>query len=275
MTIFKNKRKRTKGLSINRMIPNFLTMIALSAGLTSVKFCLAGEWKSACVAIAVAAIFDTLDGRIARLLKGTSKFGAELDSLSDFVCFGVAPSLMLYLWTMQTAGGIGWVMALLFTISCALRLARFNTSLEEENKPSWSYNFFTGVPSPAGAGLVLLPMVLSFLFDFAFLSHPMFVGINILVVSFLLVSQIPTYSFKQFKIPHKYVLPTMLGVGLFVALSVTQPWATLSIILSAYLISVPFAIRSYAKLKRKTAEIQGDVVNLEEAKPAEDTDKPA
>ncbi len=273
MAMFKNKRKRTKGLSINRMIPNFLTMIALSAGLTSVKFSLAGEWKSACVAIAVAAIFDVLDGRVARLLKGTSKFGAELDSLSDFVCFGVAPSLMLYQWSMQSAGGIGWVMALLFTISCALRLARFNTDLEEEDKPSWSYNFFTGVPSPAGAGLVLLPMVLSFLFEFAFLQHPVFVGLNILVVSFLLVSQIPTYSFKQFKIPHKFVLPAMLGVGLFVALSVTQPWATLFVVLSAYLISIPFAVGSYAKLKRKTAEILGDVVNLDKVKSEESDSK--
>lgn len=266
MAVFKNRRPRAKGMSINTMIPNILTMMALSAGLTAVKFGLNGEWKSACVAITFAAIFDALDGRIARLLKGTSKFGAELDSLSDFVCFGVTPSMLLYMWTMDTAGGIGWVVVLLYSISCALRLARFNTALEDDSKPSWAFNFFTGVPAPAGAGLVLLPMVLSFLFDFAFLSHPIFVAINIILVSFMLVSQIPTFSFKQFKVPHSYVLPTMLGVGLFVALCVTQPWATLSAVLSAYLISIPFAVRSYAKLKRKTAEIQGDVVNLEDAK---------
>jgi len=266
MAVFKNRRPRPKGMSINTMIPNILTMVAFSAGLTAVKFGLNGEWKSACVSIAVAAIFDTLDGRIARLLKGTSKFGAELDSLSDFVCFGVIPSMLLYMWTMQTAGGIGWVVVLLYSICCALRLARFNTALEEENKPSWAFNFFTGVPAPAGAGLVLLPMVLSFIFDFAFLHHPVLVGINIVLVSFMLVSQVPTFSFKQFKVPHSYVLPTMLGVGLFVALSVTQPWITLSVVLSAYLLSIPFAIRSYAKLKRKTAEIQGDVVNLDDAK---------
>src|ERR1700741_4352451 len=149
------RRTRLRDHSINRLIPNMLTLFALCAGLTSIKFALDGKWDHAVVAVIVAALFDALDGRIARLLDSTSKFGAELDSLSDFIAFGVAPSIILYVWTMDQAGRIGWGCTLLFSACMALRLARFNTKLDNADVPAWTMRFFTGVPAPAGAGLVL------------------------------------------------------------------------------------------------------------------------
>lgn len=251
------KSKRLKGLPINKMIPNMLTMLALCAGLTSIRWGLAEKWELAAVAILAAAILDGLDGRVARLLNGTSKFGAELDSLSDFVCFGVAPAILLYLWTMQTAGRFGWVLVLLFSVCCALRLARFNTIIDEPESPAWAYNYFVGVPSPAGAGLVMLPMILSFQFDSDIFRAPALVAPVIIFVSIMLVSSVHTYSFKQFKIPHNWVLPSMLIVGLSAAMIVSAPWTTLTIVLVAYLISMPFSVRSYANLKRQTEALQG------------------
>lgn len=249
------RRRRLKGLPFNRMIPNILTMLALSAGMTAVRFGLQDQWKPAVVAITAAAILDALDGRIARMLKGTSKFGAELDSLSDFICFGVAPSVMLYLWSMKEAGNFGWVLVLLFSVCCALRLARFNTGLEETDQPAWAYNYFTGVPAPAGAGLVLLPMILSFQAGETFFREPAVVGAFLMVVSGLLVSRIPTYAFKTFRVPHIWVLPTMLFVGLFAASIVGAPWATLTAVLFAYIIGIPFAVRSYRSLQAKAEEL--------------------
>jgi len=260
--MFKPK-SRPKGWSFNRMIPNILTLLALSAGLTSIRYGLGGHWEKALLAIAAAAVLDALDGRIARLLKGTSKFGAELDSLSDFVSFGVAPAMILYLWTMQTIGKIGWAFGLLFAICCALRLARFNTDLEEPEKPAWSFNFFTGVPSPAGAGIVLMPLMLYVQTGQQFFAQPFLVGSFMLVTGALLVSKFPTYSFKQFKVPHSLVLPVLLAVGIFAAILITEPWVALLVILTVYLCSLPFSIRSYAKFQRKEAEIKGDIVTLE------------
>jgi len=260
--MFKPKT-RPKGWSINRMIPNMLTLLALSAGLTSIRYGLGGQWEKALFSIGIAAVLDALDGRIARLLKGTSKFGAELDSLSDFVCFGVAPAMILYLWTMQTIGRIGWAFSLLFAICCALRLARFNTDLEEPEKPAWAFNFFTGVPSPAGAGIVLMPLMLYVQTDSQFFAKPAVVGLFMVVTGALLVSKIPTFSFKQFKVPHSLVLPVLLGVGAFAAVLLTEPWIALLGILAAYLASLPFSVRSYARFQRKEAELKGEVVNLE------------
>jgi len=250
--MFRQRRERLKGLSFNKMIPNILTMLALCAGLTAMRYGIEAKWQLACISLVIAAILDSLDGRIARALRGTSKFGAELDSLSDFICFGVAPSMLLYLWTMKDAGPYGWVMVLLFSVCCALRLARFNTDIEEPELPSWTKNYFTGVPAPAGAGLVLLPMIISFQTDVKFLSSPFFVGITIFIVSGLLISQLPTYSFKNLRIQHRFVLLTMLIVGLVAALAVTAPWLTLSIVVGLYIISFPFGLRSYRKQDAKS-----------------------
>jgi CDP-diacylglycerol--serine O-phosphatidyltransferase len=245
------RRRRLKGLPFNRMIPNILTLLALCAGMTAIRFALEERWEHAMLAILVAAILDALDGRVARILKGTSKFGAELDSLADFLNFGVAPALVLYLWTMKDAGRIGWVLSLLFSISCVLRLARFNTGVDEPNAPPWAYNFFAGVPAPAGGGLVLLPMMLSSSLGDGFFRQPWVTGIFMIIVAGLMVSRLPTFAFKKFKVPNPWILPSMLFVGLFAATLVSAPWTTLSVVLFIYLASIPISVRAYRSLERK------------------------
>lgn len=254
----RTQRQRLKGLPFNKMIPNILTLLALCAGMTGIRFAVLERWEHAVLAILVAAILDALDGRVARILKGTSKFGAELDSLADIVNFGVAPAMMLFLWTMKDAGGIGWVLSLLFTVCCVLRLARFNTDLDEPDMPRWASNFFTGVPAPMAAGLVLLPMMLSFQVGDGFFREPVVVAVFLVVVSGLMVSRFPTFAFKKFKVAHRWVLPTMLFVGLFAASLASMTWVTISVILIAYMASFPISIRSFRSLKRQTEETQSD-----------------
>ena len=188
-------RPKRPRLSLNVMIPNMLTLLALCSGLTAVRFAYEGRWEHAALAILAAAILDALDGRIARLLKGATKFGAELDSLSDMICFGIAPGLMLYFWSLEKLGRFGWILVLLYAVACVLRLARFNTAIEDVDPPAWASTFFTGVPSPAAAGLVLLPMVVSFNLFEEYARRPEVVAVFMVVVSFLMVSSIPTYSF--------------------------------------------------------------------------------
>ncbi len=248
------RRQRLRGLHINRMIPNVLTLLALAAGLSGIRFALQEKWEPAVLAIVAAGILDGLDGRIARILKGASKFGAELDSLSDFLCFGVAPALILYVWSLDGAGRFGWSIALLYCICCALRLARFNTDLEEPEPAASSRNFFIGMPSPAGAGLVLLPMVVWFQIESDALREPGLVAGFLIASSALLVSRVRTYSFKKIRIEHARVLPVMLGVGLYLALLVSAPWVTLSLTMVAYLVSIPFSARAYRELRRIDAE---------------------
>ena len=253
--MFRPRQRRLRGLSFNRMLPNMLTMLALCAGLTALRYGLEGKWQPAVVSLVFAAIFDALDGRIARLLQGTSKFGAELDSLSDFIAFGVAPAVILYLWTMQTAGPVGWVPVLLFNVCMALRLARFNTVMDGDEPPAWAKGYFTGVPAPAAAGLVMLPMILWFQADAEWLRQPLLVGAVIIVVAGLMVSKLPTYSFKNIRIQQRFVLVPMLGVGLLAALSVSAPWLTLTLIAAAYLASFPFSIRSYRRAEAEAREL--------------------
>lgn len=241
----KPKRKRFQGLSINRMIPNMLTLMALSAGLTAIRFALDGRWEHATLAIAAAGILDALDGRIARLLKGASKFGAELDSLSDFVCFGVSPGLILYLWTMRDAGKLGWVLVMLFAICCGLRLARFNVMLEDPNTPVWKNRFFTGIPAPMGGGLALLPMVFSFQVGDDYFRQPWVAGFFLLVLAGMMVSTIPTYSFKNLKISRQWILPTMLITGGIAVSIINAPWISLSVIGCAYIATIPISFRDH------------------------------
>ena len=263
--MFRKRRSRLKGQSINMLIPNILTTLALCAGMTAIRFGIQGKWEAAVIALMAAGIFDALDGRIARLLKGTSRFGAELDSLSDFVSFGVAPSVMVYFWTMHTAGGVGWTLALLFSVCCALRLARFNIKSGESDLPPWAFNYFTGVPTPAGAAIVVLPMLLSFEFGSGIFDSPILNGVVIFATAVLEISRIPTYSFKQFRVPHKFVLPTLMLVGLAAASLVSAPWATCIAVLLAYIVSIPFAMRSFHRLQKAAAEIQSH--GLHGAKP--------
>lgn len=247
---------RLKGPSLNHMIPNMLTLLSLCAGLTAIRFALQAKWEHAVFAILLAAILDGLDGRIARLLKVTSRFGAELDSLSDFVSFGVAPAMIMYLWSLKDAGSPGWALALLFAVCSALRLARFNTMIGQANLPPYAYNFFTGVPAPAAAGLALLPLMLSFELGEAFFSSPLVVGLVLIAVAFMMVSRIPTFSLKGLRIPHPYVLPGFLVLALLAAFMVTAPWVTLPLIETVYAISIPFALKAYRDLERKAQELQ-------------------
>lgn len=243
MTI--RRERRLRGLHINRMIPNVLTLMALAAGLTALRFALQERWEPAVMAIVVAGILDGLDGRIARILKGASKFGAELDSLSDFLCFGVAPALVLYLWSLRDSGRIGWWLVLLLCMCCALRLARFNTSVEDDSEPAWKRAFFIGVPSPAGAGLTLLPMVMWFQLDAPLFRHPAFVAVFVVATSALLVSRIRTFTFKRVRIKQHWVLPAMVLIGLYLAGLLSNPWLVLMLTEIAYLVSIPISVRQY------------------------------
>jgi CDP-diacylglycerol---serine O-phosphatidyltransferase len=244
------ERPRLRDQSLNRLIPNMLTVIALCAGLTGIRYGMLGKWEAAVIAILVAGILDGLDGRIARLLNGASKFGAELDSLSDFVSFGVAPALLTYYWTLNSLRGVGWTLALVFSVCCALRLARFNTRIDNTDLPAWTGKFFTGVPAPAGAGLALMPMVVNFQFGAGIGDQPVVVAAVMLVTSLLMVSRVPTYSFKRVRVPHRLVVPTLLVVGLLAACLVSLPWVTLLLVGAGYIASIPLSILAYGKLSR-------------------------
>jgi CDP-diacylglycerol---serine O-phosphatidyltransferase len=263
-----HKPRRLTGLSLNRMIPNILTLLALCAGMTAIRFAINGKFEAAVIAIIVAGVFDGLDGRVARLLKSTSPFGAQLDSLSDFVCFGVAPGVMLYIWTMAQLASFGWALSLFYAICCGLRLARFNTQLNVELPPYAAY-YFTGVPAPGGAGLVLVPMFLAFEYDDGIFRSPIFNGIVMTLVAALMVSRVPTFSTKRFRIPHDYVLPVMLGVAVFAAFLTTAPWPTLSAVGILYIASIPLTQRSFNKLRRQAAEAARSAENSALAAPME------
>ncbi len=274
-------RPRISGPSFNRLVPNILTLLGLCAGLTAIRFALDARFEHAAALIVVAAAIDGLDGRIARLLKGTSPFGAEFDSLSDFLCFGVAPALILYLWTLHEARGWGFAPCLLFAVCAALRLARFNASLGDAPpplsagappKPAYSQSFFTGVPAPAGAGLALFPMFwwLAFrewgwtgLADAA--QHKLVAATLLVAVGGLMVSTLPTWSFKNFKIPSDYVLPLLLGIGAYVAVLLTEPWAALGAGGLIYAAMLPFSVRSYTRLKQEAESLLEPVVVADNA----------
>ena len=250
------RRRGLPVLTVNRLVPNALTLLGLCAGLTAVRLALMGRWELAVAAIAVAMVMDALDGRIARLMGTTSEFGAQLDSLADVISFGVAPALIIYLWALSGTGGIGWAVALVFAVSCALRLARFNVGTGTAKAFPWSDRFFTGVPAPAGAGLALLPMVLSFELDGSILGSAWFNGIMLAGVAGLMVSTLPTFSAKRVKIPRSYVGLALIGVGALTAFLVSTPWITLGIMGLGYLASIPVAIFSYRRLQLR-AEADG------------------
>lgn len=265
----KRIRPRYKGPSFNRMIPNLLTMLGLCAGLTSMRFGLEGRYGAAAVAITVAGAIDGLDGRIARLLKATSRFGAEFDSLSDFLCFGVAPPFLIFLWSLHRGGAYGYAPCLLFSVCMALRLARFNASLEGAPKPAYAYNFFTGVPAPAGAGLALFPLFLGLeaeRLDLDWLSsvarHPLLCAAVLIGTGVLSISTLPIWSFKNFKVPSEYVLPLLLGTGIFATVLVADPWAALAGAGVIYASMLPFSVRSFHRLRREAEAPHEDVKDV-------------
>jgi len=250
------RQRRFAMVPVRYLLPNLITLLALCSGITAIRLGIEGRYELAIASVMVAVVLDALDGRLARLLKGTSRFGAELDSLTDFVNFGVAPALLLDIWSLNSLRTAGWVIALIYAICCALRLARFNVALDDPHKPQWANRFFTGAPAPAGAGLVLLPFYLSFLglvddgHGFALLIGP-----YVVLVALLMVSRIPTFSGKHMgsSIPRDIVLP-VLGLGSFAAIMlIAYPWEFLTVIAVAYLALIPVSMRSYRRHKAADA----------------------
>lgn len=246
------------------MVPNMITLTAMAAGMTSIKFAIATKWELAVLAVVIACFMDAFDGAAARLLKAESKLGAELDSFSDLVCFGVAPALVSYLWALDHAGRWGWPVCLIFVIAVALRLSRFNIAAEEGNADDPLSKYFTGVPSPIGAGLALLPLIVSFQVSkdiFDIVHHPQVVGGWMLIVAAMMVSHIPTFSSKQMRIPYKMKVPALGVFGILIACLINDPWPTLTLLGAAYLFAMPFSVRHY---QRKEKSLGGDDDDTEE-----------
>tara|TARA_B110000037_G_scaffold61836_1_gene75687 strand:- start:208 stop:1017 length:810 start_codon:yes stop_codon:yes gene_type:complete len=248
----KNNFKIVSEKKARMILPNAITLIGVCIGLTSIKFALDGKFSLAVVAILFAGLMDALDGRIARLIKGTSKMGKELDSLGDVISFGVAPAFIMYFWNLQYSDKLGWFVCLMYVVCVALRLARFNVNSEEE--PSWKDNFFEGVPAPAGGILVLMPLVLSFsgLGDFFFkINYDLVVPAFFIIVSILLISTIPTYSFKRIVIPRALTKFLLFGIVLFFGALLVYTFKILSITILLYLCIIPVSYFHYKKIKKE------------------------
>ena len=249
-------RRRLRLVPARRLVPTGMTVLALCSGLTAMRLGLEERWYLAVAAILVAAVLDFLDGRIARLLKGDSKFGAELDSLSDVVCFGVAPAMLLYHWSLRDFGRIGWVLALALAVCCALRLARFNTMLETPDEVDLSHRYFIGVPAPAGAGIALLPLFMNFQLDLDIFRAPVVCALFVALAAFLMVSQVHTYSPKRIAIRRELVIPVLLCMGLFAAFLTSYLWGTIAMAGIIYLVSIPFSQRRYTEERDKLIAAQ-------------------
>ena len=248
-------RRRFKAIPVRTLLPNLITLLALCAGLTAIRVSVEGKLDLALAAIVFAALLDGIDGRIARMLKGTSRFGAELDSLADFVNFGVAPALILYFWGLHDLKSAGWIAAMVFAICAGLRLARFNVMIDDPNKPVWAGNFFTGIPAPAGAITVLLPIYLDFLGASVGLVTVWLTFFYTLAIALLMVSRLPVFSGKRVgkRVPPEMVLPVFVMVVLFFALLVSYPWQVLTVGTLLYLACLPLGWLSYREYQRKDA----------------------
>ncbi|OKO86397.1 CDP-diacylglycerol--serine O-phosphatidyltransferase [Bradyrhizobium sp. NAS80.1] len=246
-------RRRFRPIPVRMLVPNVITLLAICAGLTAIRLSIEGRMSLAVYAIVFAAALDGIDGRVARMIKGQSKFGAELDSLADFVNFGVAPGLMLYFWQLHELGNAGWIAAMVFAISGGLRLARFNATMDDPNKPAFAANFFTGVPAPAGAITVLLPIYIAFL-DLGRLPAAV-TATYTLLIAFLMVSRLPVFSgkTKRMRVPPELVLPAFVAVIVFIAILIAYPWHVLSIGTGLYLLSLPLGYKSYRDQARAMA----------------------
>jgi len=232
------------------LLPNALTIFGVCLGLSSIKFALDANYAIAIIAIGFAAILDTLDGRVARLIKGTSKVGKELDSLTDVISFGVAPVFIMYFWTLNGIGKLGWMLVLIYIVCCALRLARFNLTIVEETEP-WKINFFEGVPSPAAAGLVLLPLILKLSGLIQTESYTILSSVVILTTSILMVSKIPTYSLKRILIPRHLAIFLLLGLGIYVSLLIFYTFKILFFTGIIYILLIPISFFHYRQKNKK------------------------
>jgi CDP-diacylglycerol---serine O-phosphatidyltransferase len=252
LTPSERRRLRFRNIPMRIVLPNLVTLLALCMGLTAIRFAAESRFDMAVTAVMAAAVFDGLDGRLARALKGTSRFGAELDSLADFVDFGVAPALVLYFWLLHEVKSLGWFAALAFAIACALRLARFNVMIDDPKRPAWTAEFFVGMPAPAGAVCVLLPMYL----HLSALELPRekylapFIILYVLVIAGLMASRIPHFSGKRIgRIPRDLVIPLLFGVGATVLLLATFPMELLVVVSLGYLASIPFSMKRHRLLE--------------------------
>ena len=259
----RERGRRPKGIPLRTLVPNAITVMALCSGLFGIRYGLAGEWEKAAGAVVLAAFLDMMDGRIARLLKGQSRFGAELDSLSDVTAFGVAPAIIFYQWMLAELGEgtaphdywarYGWMLALAHAVCGALRLARFNAQIDAQDQPHKSAGFLTGIPAPAGAGLLLLPMFLWLWIGLDIFHEPVLVAPWAALVAFLMVSNLATYSWGSLKLRSHVRLGALLFVALLAGALFTAPWPTLSIAAILYAAVIPFSILSYSKVKRQRA----------------------
>jgi len=264
------RRRRFRRIPVRTLAPNLVTLLALCAGLTAIRLAFENRYGLALAAIVFAAILDGIDGRLARLLKGTSRFGAELDSLSDFVNFGVAPALILYFWGLHDLKSGGWIAAMVFAICAGLRLARFNVMIDDPERPAWAGNFFVGVPAPAGAIIVLLPIYAVFLgvprsqfLTWLTLAYT-------LAVACLMVSRLPVFSGKRVgqRVPPEMVGPLVVVMVLAVALLIAYPWILLTAGTLAYLVSLPFGWLSYRGYEQRSRESKVDAAPADAARPA-------
>jgi CDP-diacylglycerol---serine O-phosphatidyltransferase len=249
--------RRFRGVPLRLLIPNLITLLALCLGLTAIRFALEDEISWAVMAIAVAAVLDGLDGRIARALKGTSRFGAELDSLADFVDFGVAPALVLYVFTLSQMRSLGWFAALIFAIACALRLARFNVMIEDPNRPAWQSYFFVGMPAPAGAITGLLPVYLHLSLLHAPRSPALapFEIAYVLAIAWLMASRVPHFSGKSIgRVPRDYVAVVLFALAAGILLLANFPMEMLAAMTLVYLAAIPFSIKRFGQMRRAWRE---------------------
>ena len=249
------RRQRLREIPLRMLVPNLITVLAICAGLSGVRLAIEGRFEIAVAMVLLAAMLDAIDGRLARMLKATSNFGAQMDSLADIVNFGVVPALVLYVYGLDQAGTFGWIAALIFTIACGLRLARFNIMIDDPDRPAWTNDYFVGVPAPAGAILVLLPVYLGFLGVPIGQSYGVAASLYTVAIALLMVSQLPVYSGKTgLKVRRDLVVPVMLAIVCYVALLFSYTWHTMALSALAYLAALPFGIRAHGRRAAREKE---------------------
>ena len=248
-----SQRRLTRGIPLRALAPNAVTALALCFGLTGVRFAIAGAWEQAVLCVLLAGVLDGLDGRIARLLKGESRFGAELDSLSDVIAFGVSPAIIIYLWSLKEVPQFGWIFALAQAVCCALRLARFNANIDAEEQPHKSAGFLTGAPAPAGAGLVLLPVYLWLWTGLDAFRQSWIVAPWTALIALLMISNLATFSWSALRLRRGIRLWVLLAVALLGTALISAPWITLSLACVLYLVGIPLSVRAYSRVRQQAA----------------------